>query len=65
MVNNTQKLDDIRRRLRVIETRLDIIQRAGLAVFERVAGGSLPPRWAVHESEQKFLARADAANDEE
>jgi hypothetical protein len=43
-VNNTQKLDDIRRRLRVIETRLDIIQRTGLTVFERVAGGSLPPR---------------------
>jgi hypothetical protein len=62
-VNNTQKLDDIRRRLRVIETRLDIIQRTGVIVFERVTGGSLPPHWAVHEREQELLARADIMND--
>jgi len=42
-----------------------IIQRTALTVFERVAGGSLPPHWAVHESEQKILACADTANDEE
>jgi hypothetical protein len=58
-VNNTQKLDDIRRRLRVIETRLDVLQRVNVIVFERVTGGAFPTRWVVHDNEQKILAGAD------
>ena len=58
-MNNTQKLDDIRRRLRIIETRLDVLQRVNVIVFERVTGGAFPTRWAVHDSEQKILAGAD------
>jgi hypothetical protein len=37
-MNNTDKLDDIRRRLRRIETRLGKIQRVSVIVFERVTG---------------------------
>jgi hypothetical protein len=32
-VNSTEKLDNIRRRLRVIETRLNAIQRVNVIVF--------------------------------
>jgi hypothetical protein len=38
-VNNTEKLDDIRRGLWVIDTRLDILQRATIIIFERPTGG--------------------------
>jgi hypothetical protein len=40
-VNNTQKPDDIRR-LRVIETRLGVLQRVNVIVFERVTRGAFP-----------------------
>ena len=60
-MNNTQKLDDIRRRLRVIETRLDVLQRVNVIVFERVPGGAFPPSWVVHDNEQNILADADGS----
>jgi hypothetical protein len=37
-MNNTQKLDDIRQR---IETRLDVLQRVNVVMFERVTGNVL------------------------
>jgi len=37
-VNNTEKLDDIRRRMRRAEVRLAIIQRACVSVAEYVSG---------------------------
>ena len=58
-MNNTQKLDDIRRRLRVIEARLNVIQRVNVIVFERVTGGAFPPGWVVDPNEQSILADAD------
>jgi hypothetical protein len=61
-MNDTQKLDDIRRRMRIIETRLAVLQRVSTIVFERVAGGTLPPHWAVHDEEQKILAGADGSD---
>jgi hypothetical protein len=60
-MNNTQKLDDTRRRLRIIETRLAVLQRVSMIVFEQVAGGTLPPHWAVHDEEQKILAGAEGS----
>jgi hypothetical protein len=58
-VSNTEKLDDIRRRLRVIEARLNVIQRVNVIVFERVTGGAFPPGWVVAPNEQRILADAD------
>jgi hypothetical protein len=60
-MNNTEKLDDIRRRLRVIETRLTIIQRASIVIFERTTRGFLP----ITDSERKILAGADTISDDE
>jgi len=37
-VNNMQKLDDVRRRMRRVEARLAIIQRAWILVAEYVVG---------------------------
>ena len=64
-VNNTDKLDDIRRRLRHIETRLAIIQRTNVVVYERVTGRALPSGWAVMDSERKILGDEDAMSDDE
>lgn len=64
-MNSTEKLDDIRRRLRVIETRLNVIQRVNVIVFERVTGGAFPPSWVVHPGEQKILAKADSTSGDE
>ena len=64
-MNNTQKLDDIRRRLRVIETRLTIIQRASIIMFEQATRGSLPPGWLISDSERKILAGAHTMSDDE
>jgi hypothetical protein len=46
-MNNSEKLDDIRRRLRRIETRGGIIQRVSVIVFELVTGRAFPSSW-VH-----------------
>jgi len=64
-VNNTDKLDDIRRRLRVIETRLDILQRVNVIMFERLTGTVFPSEWTVLDHEQKILASAGAVSDNE
>jgi hypothetical protein len=60
-VNNTEKLDDIRRRLRVIETRLNIIQQAIVVVFERVTCRHFPENWLISDVERKILDGAGAA----
>jgi hypothetical protein len=54
-VNNTQKLDDICRRIRLIETRMGIIQRACILVAEYVCGPVL-----ITEQERKALHGDDA-----
>jgi hypothetical protein len=54
-VNNTQKLDDIRRRMRRVEARLAIIQRACILVAEYVRGPVL-----ITEQERKILRSGDA-----
>jgi len=64
-MNNTDKLDDIRRRLRVMETRLDILQRVNVITFERLTGRAFPPRWVVHDEEKDILANACAMSDDE
>jgi hypothetical protein len=61
-VNNTEKLDDIRRRLQVIDTRLAVIQRASVVMFERITGGGFPPHWLVHDAERAILADSEAAD---
>jgi hypothetical protein len=40
-VNNTEKLDEIRRRLAVMEVRQMVILRACSTLYERVIGGEL------------------------
>jgi hypothetical protein len=62
-MNNTDKLDDIRRRLRRIETRLGIIQRVNIITFERVTGRAFPSSWIVHDDEQGLLGDEDAISD--
>jgi hypothetical protein len=59
-MNSTQKLDDIRRRIRRIETRLDVIQRANVMVFERIIG-PMPEGWLVTTQESKILDAGDAS----
>jgi hypothetical protein len=54
-VNNTEKLDDVRRRLAVTEVRLVIIQRAAVVLFEHVVGGKFPPGWLIHDDERAIL----------
>ena len=53
-MNNTQKLDDIRRRMRIIDMRLAILQHALVIVYERVTGGSIPSEWFI-ERDKKVL----------
>jgi hypothetical protein len=64
-LNNTEKLDDIRRRLRVMETRLAILQRVNVIMFERLTGGAFPRSWVVHDKEQNILTNAGALSDDE
>jgi hypothetical protein len=64
-VNNTEKLDDIRRRLRHIETRLAIIQRTNVIVYERVTGRAFSSSWAVTDAERKIVGDEDAMSDDE
>jgi hypothetical protein len=64
-MNNTEKLDSIRRMLRRIEIHLGIIQRTNVIMSERTTGGSFPPGWAVHDDEQAILAKGKpVVNDE-
>jgi hypothetical protein len=63
-MNNTEKLDDIRRRLRRIETRLGIVQRVSVIVFERVTGRGFPSSWVIHADERALLGDAEANDDE-
>ena len=53
-MNNTQKLDDIRRRIRIIDMRLDILQHALAPVYERVTGRFIPTEWFA-EHDKKVL----------
>jgi hypothetical protein len=64
-VNNTDKLDDIRLRLRRIETRLAIIQRVNVIMFERITGHAFPPSWVVNDAERKIVGDEDALSDDE
>jgi hypothetical protein len=64
-VNNTEKLDDIRRRLLRIETRLTIVQRVNVIIFERTTGRAFPPSWTVTEVERKIIGDEDAVSDDE
>jgi len=53
------KLDAILRRLHVLETRLAIIQRGTVIIFERIAGDQLPPGWLIHDDERAILTAED------
>ena len=65
-MNNTDKLDDIRRRLRVMEAHMRILQRVNVVMYERLTGGAYPRRWVVPDAEQKILDNAaDSMSDEE
>lgn len=55
-MNNTEKLDSIKRTLRRIETQVGIIQRINIIMFERITGGAFPPNWIIHEDERAVLA---------
>jgi hypothetical protein len=55
-VNNTEKLDSIKRTLRRIETQVGIIQRINIIMFERITGGTFPPNWIIHEDERAVLS---------
>ena len=50
-MNNTEKLDRIRRVLRRIDTQLGIIQRTNVIMFERITGGSFPHSWVIRDDE--------------
>lgn len=64
-MNNTDKLDDIRRRLWRIETRLAIIQRVNVIMFERITGRAFPPSWVVSDAERKIVGDEDSMSDDE
>jgi hypothetical protein len=55
-MNNTEKLDGVRRTLRRIETQVGIIQRINIIMFERITGGAFPPNWIIHEDERAVLS---------
>jgi hypothetical protein len=58
VVNNTEKLDGIRQRLRVIEGRLNVIQRVNVIVFERVGHGrGVPPELGRSPRRAEHLGR--------
>jgi hypothetical protein len=59
-MNNTEKLDSIRRTLRRIETQLAIIQRTNVIIFERITGGAFPYSWIIHGNEQAILSQDEA-----
>jgi len=53
-VNNTQKLDDIRRRIRIIDMRLDILQHALVPVYEWVTGRFIPTEWFAEHDKRSW-----------
>jgi len=55
-MNNTEKLDGIKRTLRRIETRLGIVQRTNVIMFERITGGAFPHSWVIHDDEKAILS---------
>lgn len=55
-MNNTEKLDGIKRTLRRIETQLGIIQRINVIMFERITGGDFPSNWIIHEDELTIMS---------
>jgi hypothetical protein len=58
-MNNTEKLESIRRTLRRVETQLAIIQRANVIMFERITGGAFPHSWVIHDDEQAILSQGE------
>jgi hypothetical protein len=56
--------DDIRRMLRRIDTRLGVIQRGMVVIFERVTGDAFPPGWLIHDDEAAILDDADDEADD-
>ena len=60
-MNNTEKLDSIRRTLRRVETRLAIIQRTNVIMFERITGRSFPHSWVIHDDEEAILSQDEPA----
>jgi hypothetical protein len=61
-VNNTDKLDDIRRRLRVMEAHMRILQRVNVVMYERLTGCA----YSGNRYDKKFLDNAtDSMSDEE
>jgi hypothetical protein len=60
-MNNTERLDSIRRTLRRVETRLTIIQRTNVIVFERITGRSFPHSWVIHDDEEAILSQDEPA----
>ena len=64
-MNNTDKLDDIRRRLRHMEARFAIVQRVNVIMFERVTGRAFPHSWVATDAERKIVGDEDAMSDEE
>jgi hypothetical protein len=55
-MNNTEKLDGVKRTLRRIETQVGIIQRINIIMFERITGRAFPPNWIIHEDERAILS---------
>jgi hypothetical protein len=55
-MNNSEKLDGIKRTLRRIEIQVGIIQRINVIMFERITGGAFPSNWIIHEDERAVLS---------
>jgi hypothetical protein len=60
-VNNTDKLDDIRRRLRVMEAHMRILQRVNVVMYERLTGRA----YSVSDYDQKILDNAAGSMSDE
>ena len=50
-MNDTEKLEGIKRALLRVETRLGPIQRTNVVMFERIAGGVFPHSWVIRDDE--------------
>lgn len=55
-MNNTEKLENIKRALRRVETQLHIIQRTNVIMFERITGGAFPHSWVIRADEKAILS---------
>ena len=49
-------LGSITRTLPCVETRLAIIQRTNVIMFERIAGRAFPHSWIIHDDEEAILS---------